>query len=88
MTDTSSPPGTGSENRWVNSGPKEEMAWSALASLLSGPITWALVGWGLDTWLDTGRVFTAIGLVIGFVTSFYIVWARYGRDDVPDNQGS
>ena len=89
MTDSVKPSeGSPTASRWVNSGPKEDMAWSTVATLLSGPITWALVGWLLDSWLGTGRVFTAVGLVIGFVTAFYIVWVRYGRDDAQGEQGS
>ena len=50
-----------------------------VASLLGGPITWGLIGAGADALLDSGRLFTAIGIVVGFVTSLYVVFVRYGR---------
>lgn len=59
----------------------EDVAWSALGSLLAGPIVWGGIGWLLDQWLDTGRLFTAIGVVVGSLTAFYIVYLRFGRDD-------
>jgi ATP synthase protein I len=59
----------------------EDIAWSALGSLLAGPIVWGGIGYLLDQWLDTGRLFTAIGVVVGSLTAFYIVYLRFGRDD-------
>ena len=58
----------------------ESVAWSALGSLLAGPLVWGGVGYLLDHWLGTGRVLTAIGVVVGSLTSFYIVYLRFGRD--------
>jgi ATP synthase protein I len=58
----------------------EGVAWSALGSLLAGPIVWGGVGYLLDQWLGTGRVLTAIGVVVGSLTAFYIVYLRFGRD--------
>ena len=55
------------------------MAWSAIATLVGGPLTWGGIGWLLDGWMDTERVFTAGGVVVGFITSIYIVYVRYGR---------
>lgn len=49
-----------------------------LAYLLSGPLTFGLIGWGLDRWLGTGWII-AVGLVVGMVMSGYLVWLRYGR---------
>jgi ATP synthase protein I len=57
----------------------EAIAWSALGSLLSGPIVWGGIGILADRWLGTGRVFTAIGLVVGFFAGFLIVYLRFGR---------
>ncbi len=59
----------------------EDVAWSALGSLLSGPIVWGGVGILLDRWFGTGRVLTAVGVVVGFLVAFYIVYLRFGRDD-------
>lgn len=58
----------------------ESVAWSALGSLLSGPIVWGGVGLLLDMWLGTGRIFTAVGVLVGALTAFYIVYVRFGRD--------
>jgi F0F1-type ATP synthase assembly protein I len=59
----------------------EDVAWSALGSLLAGPIVWGGVGYLLDEALGTGRVLTAIGVVVGALAGFYIVYLRFGRDD-------
>lgn len=59
----------------------EAVAWSALGSLLAGPLVWGGVGWLLDTWLGTGRILTAVGVMVGSLTAFYIVYVRFGRDD-------
>ncbi len=66
----------------------EAIAWSALGSLLSGPILWGGVGMLLDHWLGTGRIFTAIGLVVGCLTAFLIVYVRFGRDEAPPGESS
>ena len=50
-----------------------------VGSLVAGPVTWGLIGAGLDALLDTGRLCLALGIVIGFMTSIYIVYVRYGR---------
>jgi len=39
----------------------EGAAWTILGYLLSGPLFWGGVGYGLDTWLGTGY-FLASGL--------------------------
>jgi F0F1-type ATP synthase assembly protein I len=59
----------------------QDVAFSALGSLLAGPIVWGGVGFLLDRWLGTGRTFTAIGVVVGSLTAFYIVYLRFGRDE-------
>lgn len=58
----------------------EQVAWSALGTLLAGPITWGFAGWLLDQVTGAGRIFTALGVILGFVTSLYIVYVRFGRD--------
>lgn len=59
----------------------QDVAFSALGSLLAGPIVWGGVGFLLDRWLGTGRTLTAIGVVVGSLTAFYIVYLRFGRDE-------
>ena len=52
----------------------------AVGTLLAGPLTWGLIGIGADAVFDTGRLFLALGIVLGFVTSFYVVYVRFGRE--------
>lgn len=54
-------------------------AWSMIASLVAGPATWGGIGWLVDRWLDTARLFTLIGVVVGFVVGIYVVIVKYGR---------
>lgn len=59
----------------------EHVAHSAIGSLLGGVIVWGGVGLLLDHWLGTGRVLTALGVVVGSLTGFAIVYLRFGRDE-------
>lgn len=53
----------------------ESQVWGLISTLVGGPVVWAGIGFGIDRLLDTS-VFTPIGLVVGFVTSFYIVYVK------------
>jgi F0F1-type ATP synthase assembly protein I len=67
----------------------ESIAWSVMSTLAAGPVLYGFIGWGMDQWLGTARVFTALGIVLGFVLSFYIVYVRYGRENsAPHEQGA
>lgn len=57
----------------------ENDAWGMVSTLVAGPVTWGLIGGGVDYLIGTHRVFLAIGVVVGFVTSFAIVFVRHGR---------
>jgi len=59
----------------------EHVAHSAIGSLLGGVLVWGGVGLLLDHWLGTGRVLTAVGVVVGSLTGFAIVYLRFGRDE-------
>jgi hypothetical protein len=48
--------------------------------LVAGPAVWGFGGWFVDGWLNTTRTYTAIGVVVGFITSLYIVYVRYGKN--------
>jgi F0F1-type ATP synthase assembly protein I len=64
-------------------GPKvvsEHDAWGMVSTLVAGPITWGLIGAGVDLLAGTHRVFLPIGVVLGFAVAFYITYFRYGRD--------
>jgi ATP synthase protein I len=56
----------------------EGAAWTIVGYLLSGPLFWGGVGYGLDTWLETGY-FLASGLILGMGAALYLVWLRFGR---------
>lgn len=64
-------------------GPKfvsEHDAWGMVSTLVAGPVAWGLIGAGVDLLVGTQRVFLPIGVVLGFVSAFYITYFRYGRD--------
>jgi ATP synthase protein I len=60
-------------------GPSEDMAWRMISTLLAGPIVWGGIGALVDNLVNTSRVFLPIGVTVGFITSFYIVYVRFGR---------
>jgi hypothetical protein len=59
----------------------EAVAWSALGSLLAGPVVWGGVGALADHVLGTGRIFLVIGLLVGTMTGTWIVYVRFGQDE-------
>ncbi len=58
----------------------EGLVWSAIGTLVAGPLVWGGAGWLIDRWLETPRVYTAAGVIVGFITSLYIVYIKFGRD--------
>lgn len=68
-------------SRYRNAGPGEDLAWAMISTLLAGPIVWGFIGSLVDSWRGTSRVFLPIGVALGFITSFYIVYVRFGRND-------
>lgn len=65
----------------------EAVAWSALGSLLAGPVVWGGVGSLVDRLLGTAPLGLAIGAVVGSLAGFWIVYLRFGRDDGGDIPG-
>lgn len=57
----------------------DDFVWSLVGTLVGGPIAWGGIGWGIDALVGTTRVFLPLGVVLGFITSFWSVWYRYGR---------
>src|ERR671918_1592893 len=55
--------------------------WAATGTLLAGILTWGGIGWVIDRLANTGRLFLAIGLLVGAAGGIYLVYLRYGRDD-------
>ncbi len=53
----------------------ESEVWGLISTLVGGPAVWGGIGYGVDRLADTSA-FLPIGVVIGFVTSFYIVYVK------------
>jgi ATP synthase protein I len=51
------------------------------AYLLSALIVWGGVGWLIDHLAGTGKVFTAIGMVVGAAAGIYLIYLKYGKPD-------
>jgi ATP synthase protein I len=49
------------------------------AYLLSALLVWGGVGWLIDFLANTGKVFTAIGMIVGAAAGTYLVYLRYGK---------
>lgn len=48
--------------------------------LIVSPLVGLFLGMAVDRWLDTGRIFTAVGLVLGFAAAgreTYKIYRRY-----------
>ena len=61
----------------------EQQVWGLISTLVGGPAVWGAIGYGLDQ-LTGASAFTPIGVVVGFVTSFYIVYVKTNTgDDAP-----
>lgn len=58
----------------------ETQAWGAISTLVAGPAVWGGIGWFVDQWAGTRPAFTAVGAMVGFITSFYLVIRKFGRD--------
>ena len=65
----------------------EGLVWSVIGTLVSGPLVWGLIGTFIDRKLETAPRFLALGLILGFVVSMYIVYVRYGRDESQERSG-
>jgi F0F1-type ATP synthase assembly protein I len=53
----------------------ESQVWGLISTLVGGPAVWGAIGYGVDALLGTSA-FLPIGVVVGFVTSFYIVYVK------------
>lgn len=75
------PPSGGADDQGKTTPPSasDATAWAMVASLVAGPATWGGIGWLLDRWLDTGRLLTLIGVIVGFVVGIYVVIVKYGQ---------
>ena len=64
----------------TDTGPGEDVAWGMVSTLLAGPLVWGGVGMLVDALVGTTRIFLPLGIVIGSLVSFYIVYVRFGRE--------
>jgi F0F1-type ATP synthase assembly protein I len=53
----------------------ESQVWGLISTLVGGPAVWGAIGYGVDSLLETS-VFLPVGVVVGFVTAFYIVYVK------------
>jgi F0F1-type ATP synthase assembly protein I len=53
----------------------ESQVWGLISTLVGGPAVWGAIGYGVDRLADTSA-FLPIGVVVGFLTSFYIVYVK------------
>lgn len=49
--------------------------------LIAATLTWAGIGWLVDSWLGTGPWFLAIGALLGNAAGLYLIWLRGRRMD-------
>lgn len=66
-------------------GPSDDGAnqvWGLISTLVAGPAVWGAVGFGADRLAGTA-FFTPVGVVVGFLTSLYVVYVKAVREPVP-----
>ena len=64
----------------TDTGLGEDVAWGMVSTLVAGPLVWGAIGMLIDSLVGTTRIFLPLGIVLGFVVSFYIVYVRFGRE--------
>ena len=63
-------------------GPSDDGAnqvWGLICTLVAGPAVWGAVGFGADRLAGTAFL-TPVGVVVGFLTSLYIVYVKAVRE--------
>ena len=48
-------------------------------TMLSALLVWGGIGYLVDRWAGTEKVFTAVGMVLGMIGGTYLIYLRYGR---------
>ena len=67
-------------------GPSDDGAnqvWGLISTLVAGPAVWGAVGFGADRLAGTGFL-TPVGVVVGFLTSLYVVYVKAIRGTLAD----
>ena len=57
------------------------------ALLIAAPLVGLWVGMAVDRWLDTGRIFTGIGIVLGFAAAGRETYRIYRRVQKEEERG-
>lgn len=55
--------------------------WAITSTFMAGILTLGGLGYLVDRLFGTGRVFLAIGMLLGAAMSIYLVYLRYGRGE-------
>jgi F0F1-type ATP synthase assembly protein I len=53
--------------------------WSVTSTLIGGIAVCGGIGYLVDLLIGTGRVFTAVGIVIGAAAGTYLVYLKWGK---------
>ena len=78
-TSTARAPGGPPDPDAGHAGLPESAMWNSVGYLLSGPLVFGGLGWGMDRLLNTGFLIVC-GLLGGMALSLYLVWFRYGTE--------
>jgi F0F1-type ATP synthase assembly protein I len=71
-------PGPGTpQNQWAGIG----TGWAVVSTMLAALLVCGGIGWLLDSLLNTGQGFLAIGLVGGAAAGTYLVYLEHGREN-------
>ena len=70
-------PGT-SDNLWAGMSTGIQIT----SYLLAGLIVYGGLGFFIDWLVGTKKVFTAVGMLVGAAFGVYLIYLRYGREDV------
>ena len=54
--------------------------WSVTSTLIGGIVVCAGIGYLVDRLIGTGRVFTALGILIGAAVGTYLVYLKWGKE--------
>ena len=55
--------------------------WAITSTLIAGILVWGGLGYLVDLWVGTPRVFAAIGILVGAAGGIYLVYQRFGKAD-------
>jgi ATP synthase protein I len=77
MPETKRPAPAGPDSVWGGYGTGLQVS----VYMLSAILVWGGIGYLIDRLAGTGKVLTAIGMVVGAGAGTYLIYLRYGRGD-------